>query len=130
MASRFIRSNTKSHGTLRPGWPQSDAVPVWGGGAEQYNRRSNSRGDGKLFSFSIMDKNGDDIRGTFFNEGVDRFHPDQGGPDALEKGSVYTFQGGRVKVEIGLGRGKRQADKRQDVKARDAQRDIDRAMKH
>ncbi len=59
---------------------------------------SNSKGDGKLFSFSIMDKNGDDIRGTFFNEGVDRFHPDQGGPDALEKGSVYTFQGGRVKV--------------------------------
>ena len=59
---------------------------------------SNSKGDGKLFSFSIMDKNGDDIRGTFFNEGVDRFHPDQGGPDALRKGSVYTFQGGRVKV--------------------------------
>ncbi|MGB0591695.1 MAG: SsrA-binding protein SmpB [Myxococcota bacterium] len=40
------------------------------------------------------------------------------------------FKGGRVKVEIGLGRGKRMADKRQDVKARDAQRDIDRAMKH
>ena len=42
----------------------------------------------------------------------------------------FYFKGGRVKVEIGLGRGKRQADKRQDVKARDAQRDIDRAMKH
>jgi SsrA-binding protein len=40
------------------------------------------------------------------------------------------FKGGRVKVEIGLGRGKRMADKREDVKARDAQRDIDRAMKH
>ena len=40
------------------------------------------------------------------------------------------FKGGRVKVELGLGRGKRMADKRQDVKARDAQRDIDRAMKH
>ncbi len=40
------------------------------------------------------------------------------------------FKGGLVKVEIGLGRGKRLTDKRQDVKARDAQRDIDRAMKH
>ena len=40
------------------------------------------------------------------------------------------FKGGFVKVEIGLGRGKRLSDKRQDVKARDAQRDIDRAMKH
>jgi SsrA-binding protein len=40
------------------------------------------------------------------------------------------FKGGRVKVEIGLGRGKRMADKRENVKAREAQRDIDRAMKH
>jgi SsrA-binding protein len=41
----------------------------------------------------------------------------------------FYFKSGRVKVEIGLGRGKRMADKREDVKARDAKRDIDRALK-
>lgn len=41
---------------------------------------------------------------------------------------VY-FQGPRVKVEIALVRGKRQADKRQDMAKRDAQRDVDRALR-
>lgn len=40
------------------------------------------------------------------------------------------FKSGRVKVEIGLGKGKRLVDKRQDVKERDAKRAIARAMKH
>ena len=39
------------------------------------------------------------------------------------------FKAGRVKVEIGLGRGKRMTDKREDVKARDAKRDMERALK-
>ncbi len=34
------------------------------------------------------------------------------------------FKGGRAKVEIGLGRGKRRYDKRHDLKARDAQREM------
>ena len=42
----------------------------------------------------------------------------------------FYFKSGRVKVEIGLGKGKRMVDKRQDVKERDAKRDIERAMKH
>ncbi len=40
---------------------------------------------------------------------------------------VY-FKEGRIKVLIGLGKGKRTYDKRQDIKKRDADRDIQRAM--
>ena len=35
----------------------------------------------------------------------------------------------RVKVEIGLARGKKLWDKREDLAKRDAQRDMDRALK-
>jgi len=41
---------------------------------------------------------------------------------------VMYFKEGRVKVEIGLGIGKRQHDKRDSVRQRDQQRDIRRAM--
>jgi SsrA-binding protein len=39
------------------------------------------------------------------------------------------LKGGRAKVEIALARGKRRYDKRQAIAKRDAQRDIDRALK-
>jgi len=39
------------------------------------------------------------------------------------------LKGGRAKVEIALARGKRKYDKRQIIAERDAQRDIDRALK-
>lgn len=42
--------------------------------------------------------------------------------------SMY-FKGQRVKVEIGLARGKKLHDKREATKEREANRDIDRAMK-
>jgi SsrA-binding protein len=41
--------------------------------------------------------------------------------------SLYE-KGGRVKVELALVYGKQQHDRRQDVKKREAQREIDRAM--
>jgi SsrA-binding protein len=41
---------------------------------------------------------------------------------------VY-FSDGRAKVELGVARGKRTYDKRQALKARDARREADRAMK-
>ncbi len=41
---------------------------------------------------------------------------------------VY-FKNGRAKVEIGLARGKKLHDKRQSIAARDAQRDVDRALR-
>ncbi len=42
--------------------------------------------------------------------------------------SLY-FKGSRVKVQLGLCRGKKQYDKRDDMAKKAAQRDIDRAMK-
>ena len=39
------------------------------------------------------------------------------------------FKNGRVKVELALGRGKEQRDKRRDIASRDADRQIERAMK-
>jgi SsrA-binding protein len=41
--------------------------------------------------------------------------------------SLY-FKDGRAKVEIGLARGKRQYDKRQTLAAKDARRDMERAV--
>jgi SsrA-binding protein len=39
------------------------------------------------------------------------------------------FKGRYAKVELGVARGKKKYDKREDMAKRDAQRDIDRAMK-
>ncbi len=39
------------------------------------------------------------------------------------------FKNGRVKLELGIGKGKKMYDKRYDLKEKDAKRDIDRAMK-
>jgi SsrA-binding protein len=39
------------------------------------------------------------------------------------------FTGGKAKVEIGLAKGKKNYDKRQDLKRRTAQRDIERALR-
>lgn len=39
------------------------------------------------------------------------------------------FKGGLVKVEIGLGKGKREYDKRQSIKQRDQRRDAEREMR-
>jgi len=43
--------------------------------------------------------------------------------------SIY-FKKGIVKVELGLGRGKNVADKRETIKARESKIEMDRAMKH
>jgi SsrA-binding protein len=40
------------------------------------------------------------------------------------------FKGGKVKVELGLGRGKAQRDKRETLKRRQADREMERAMRH
>lgn len=40
------------------------------------------------------------------------------------------FKGGRVKLEIALVKGKKQHDKRQDIKEKSAKRDIQRQLKH
>lgn len=42
---------------------------------------------------------------------------------------IYFNKRGMAKVEIAIGKGKRQFDKRETIKKRDVDRDIDRAMK-
>ncbi|OWZ15637.1 DAN Replication protein [Phytophthora megakarya] len=53
---------------------------------------SNARGSGKLFSIDLLDANGGEIRGTFFNDGVDKFY------EMLRPGGVFFFAGGKVKM--------------------------------
>ncbi len=43
---------------------------------------------------------------------------------------MYFNDKGKVKVEIGLGKGKKQYDKREDIKKRDTNREVSRAMKN
>lgn len=43
---------------------------------------------------------------------------------------IYFNKRGLAKVELGLAKGKKQYDKRQDIAKRDADREVQRAMKH
>jgi SsrA-binding protein len=42
---------------------------------------------------------------------------------------VYFNKSGRCKIELGVGRGKKLYDKREDIKGREAKRDLERAIK-
>jgi SsrA-binding protein len=42
---------------------------------------------------------------------------------------IYFTPKGKAKVELGLGKGKREYDRREDIKDREARRDVERAMK-
>lgn len=52
---------------------------------------SKPTGNGQLFSIDLLDENDSEIRGTFFNQDVDKFYT------LLEKDEVYTFSNGSVK---------------------------------
>lgn len=54
-------------------------------------RYNNARGDGKVFSFDLLDSDGGEIRATCFNAVVDRFY------DAIEVGKVYMISKGFLK---------------------------------
>lgn len=53
---------------------------------------SNDRGSGKVFSVDLLDKDGGEIKASFFNGSADKFFAE------LEAGKVYTFSKGNVKV--------------------------------
>ena len=55
---------------------------------------SNAKGEGKLFSFNLLEEEGGEIRCTCFNAGVDQFEP------LLQEGSIYTFTGGKLKASF------------------------------
>lgn len=54
-------------------------------------RYNNARGDGKVFSFDLLDSDGGEIRATCFNAVVDRFY------DTIEVGKVYLISKGALK---------------------------------
>lgn len=54
-------------------------------------RYNNAKGDGKVFSFDLLDSDGGEIRVTCFNNVVDRFY------DTLEVGRVYVISKGSIK---------------------------------
>lgn len=58
------------------------------GGLRRYN---NAKGDGKVFSFDLLDLDGGEIRVTCFNAVVDRFY------DIVEVGKVYMISRGSLK---------------------------------
>lgn len=54
-------------------------------------RYNNARGDGKVFSFDLLDSDGGEIRVTCFNAVVDRFY------NVIEVGKVYMISKGNLK---------------------------------
>ncbi|KAK9715697.1 hypothetical protein RND81_06G183200 [Saponaria officinalis] len=54
-------------------------------------RYNNAKGDGKVFSFDLLDSDGGEIRVTCFNAVVDRFY------DVVQVGKVYLISKGSLK---------------------------------
>lgn len=54
-------------------------------------RYNNARGDGKVFSFDLLDSDGGEIRATCFNAVLERFY------DAVVVGKVYVISKGSLK---------------------------------
>ena len=54
-------------------------------------RYNNARGDGKVFSFDLLDSDGGEIRVTCFNSAVDRFF------DQIKAGKIYLISKGTLK---------------------------------
>ncbi|KAL6558226.1 Replication protein A 70 kDa DNA-binding subunit A [Orobanche minor] len=54
-------------------------------------RYNNARGDGKVFSFDLLDSDGGEIRVTCFNAVVDRFY------ETIDVGKVYVISKGNLK---------------------------------
>ncbi|RLN08033.1 replication protein A 70 kDa DNA-binding subunit A [Panicum miliaceum] len=57
----------------------------------EIRRYHNAKGDGKVFSFDLLDSDGGEIRATCFNALVDRFY------EAVEVGKVYVVSRGSLK---------------------------------
>lgn len=53
---------------------------------------SNARGEGKLFSFELLDRAGGEIRATMFNDAVDKYY------DQMCPSATFYFSGGKVKI--------------------------------
>ena len=54
-------------------------------------RYSNARGEGKVFSFDLVDAAGGEIKVTAFTDACDKFH------DIIQKGKVYMISKASLK---------------------------------
>lgn len=52
----------------------------------------NAKTEGSVFNIELMDNEGTQIVGTFFNDSAERYYLE------LDEGQVYTFTGGTVKI--------------------------------
>ncbi|KZV31988.1 replication protein A 70 kDa DNA-binding subunit A-like [Dorcoceras hygrometricum] len=99
------RPNYKNHGTIMRNEAPARIIPIaalnpyqgrWAikarvtakGDLRRYN---NAKGDGKVFSFDLLDSDGGEIRVTCFNAVVDRFY------ESIEAGKVYVISKGSLK---------------------------------
>ncbi|PAN08541.1 hypothetical protein PAHAL_1G419000 [Panicum hallii] len=97
--------NYRNHGTIMKNDAPARIIPIsalnpyqgrWAikarvtvkGGIRRYH---NAKGDGKVFSFDLLDSDGGEIRATCFNALVDRFY------EAVEVGKVYVVSRGSLK---------------------------------
>ncbi|KAI7987507.1 Replication protein A 70 kDa DNA-binding subunit A [Camellia lanceoleosa] len=97
--------NYKAHGSIMKNEAPARIIPIaalnpyqgrWAIKARvtakgEIRRYNNARGDGKVFSFDLLDSDGGEIRATCFNAVVDRFH------DIIEVGKVYLISKGSLK---------------------------------
>ncbi|KAJ8459954.1 hypothetical protein OPV22_032880 [Ensete ventricosum] len=98
-------SNYKSYGAIMKNEAPARVIPIsalnpyqgrWTikarvtakGDIRRYN---NAKGDGKVFSFDLLDSDGGEIRATCFNAVVDRFY------EAVEVGKIYLLSKGSLK---------------------------------
>ncbi|KAI7739467.1 hypothetical protein M8C21_023232 [Ambrosia artemisiifolia] len=95
----------KSHGSIMKNEAPARIIPIaalnpyqgrWAVKARitakgDLRRYNNAKGDGKVFSFDLLDSEGGEIRVTCFNAVVDRFY------DTIEVGKVYIISKGSLK---------------------------------
>ena len=87
-ADNDLYTPVKALNTFNPDWKIKVRITKKG----DVKHWKNARGEGYLLNVDLIDAYGDQIQGTFFKEGVDKYKDD------LHKDRVYLMSGGTVKM--------------------------------